>query len=496
MGGQQTLAKSSGSDRCKDHDRCKEHDKCRDHDNGHKNCKPKDNDKCKNHDKCREHDKCRQHDKDHKNCHSKGPDKCKDHDRCREHDKCRDHDKNHKNCNSKRCGGGNHDDDDDDGGGNGKCKDEDRCKDHNKCRKHDKGHHNCRPKVDKCKNRCIPHNKCRDHDKGHKNCRPQVEAESYSGRAIVVHLTNLLHGPTQVLIGDTGPLPHQGGTIEVDIDGTNVQDFLLIDMAGAITSGVSNEANSEVAIGGFTLRILATNGSQHTITFDSMHVAASAVCASNGPSVGASVTITGLKVDDQVITITGEPNQRIDYDGGFILVNVQASQVVGNYGEVTVAGLWIHNDGCMEGPIGLAHADIECHTRSDKPCVCSDRVTGGGFIFGTPSGERANFGVGGGMQNGRLWGHLNYKDHDTGMHVKATAVTGYAVVNTRTRRISYDVIIDGEAGTAVVEVADLGEPGRDDTFAIGLSNGYSAGGDLGGAKPGGGNIQLHKAKCR
>jgi len=298
-----------------------------------------------------------------------------------------------------------------------------------------------------------------------------------------------------VLIGDTGPLPYQGGVVEVDVDGTNVQDFLLIDMAGAITSGVSNEAVSEVAIGGFTLRILATNGTLHTVTFDAMHVKAAAVCASNGPVVGASVEIVGLKVDDEEVVITGEPNQRIDYDGGFILVNVQSTQVVGNYGEATVAGLYIVNEGCMEGPIGLAHADIDCHAESDH-CVCSDRVTGGGFIVGTPSGDHGNFGVGGGIQNGRLWGHLNYIDHGTGMHVKATDVTGYAVVDAVTRRITYDVTIDGAAGTAVVVVADLGEPGRDDTFAITLSNGYSASGDLAGNRPGGGNIQLHKAKCR
>jgi hypothetical protein len=38
----------------------------------------------------------------------------------------------------------------------------------------------------------------------------------------------------------------------------------------------------------------------------------------------------------------------------------------------------------------------------------------------------------------------------------------------------------------IVEVTDAGEPGRDDTFSIALSNGYSAGGKLAG-----GNIKLH-----
>ena len=436
-------------------------------------------DKCKSHDKCREHDKCRQHDKGHNKCRPK-VDKCKDHDRCKDHDKCRDHDKGHGKCRPKV----------------DKCKDHDRCKPHDKCRDHDKGHKECQPKVDKCKDRCVRHDKCRKHDRGHENCQPRLEVESYSGRAIAVQLTNLLHGPPSVLIGDTGPLPYNGGLVQAEVAATNVQDFLLINEALAMSSGVSNSALSEVAIGGFTLRIMATNGTLHTIAFDSMHVRALAECVSNGPAVSASVAITGLKVDDEMITITGEPNQRIDYNGGFILVNVQSSRVNGTYGEVTAAGLYIHNDGCMEGPIGLAHADIDCHRESDQSCECSDRVTGGGFIFGTPSGERANFGVGGGMQNGQLWGHLNYVDHGDRLHVKATEVTGYSVVDATTRQITYNVTVNGSEATATVVVSDKGEPGRDDTFAITLSTGYSASGDLAGNRPGGGNIQLHKAKCK
>src|SRR5213594_4989480 len=56
-----------------------------------------------------------------------------------------------------------------------------------------------------------------------------------------------------------------------------------------------------------------------------------------------------------------------------------------------------------------------------------DFVTGGGFIFCTPSGAMANFGVGGGVKNGAFWGHLEYNDHSTSppMQVHGTGVTGY-----------------------------------------------------------------------
>jgi len=122
-----------------------------------------------------------------------------------------------------------------------------------------------------------------------------------------------------------------------------------------------------------------------------------------------------------------------------------------------------------------------------------DFVTGGGFIFGTPTGARGNFGVGGGVKNGAFWGHLNYLDHGTGLHVKATSITGYVFVDDRTRDICGTYETDtGDSGYFRVRVTDNGEPGRDDFFGIRLQSGYQATGDLGGPGPGGGNIQLHK----
>ena len=128
--------------------------------------------------------------------------------------------------------------------------------------------------------------------------------------------------------------------------------------------------------------------------------------------------------------------------------------------------------------------------------ICEDKLTGGGWIIG-PGGKKCNFGVQGGLVNGRLWGGLNYIDHKTGMHVKSRTVTSYTRSGETCRTITYDVTIDGAAGTATVVACDNGEPGRDDTFAISLSTGYSASGELGGDRnKGGGNLQLHKEKCK
>lgn len=122
------------------------------------------------------------------------------------------------------------------------------------------------------------------------------------------------------------------------------------------------------------------------------------------------------------------------------------------------------------------------------------KVTGGGWIIGTPSGEKGTFGVSGGLQGEDFWGHLNYVDHGTRLHVRSTAVIGYGddPMDPNGRIIQYSVLIGTVEGTATVRVVDNGEPGATDLFEITLSNGYTANGELGGARPGGGNIQLHK----
>ena len=121
------------------------------------------------------------------------------------------------------------------------------------------------------------------------------------------------------------------------------------------------------------------------------------------------------------------------------------------------------------------------------------KVTGGGWIL-LESGTKATFGVSGGTQGADFWGHLNFVDHATGLHVRSTAVTGFDqdAIEADGRVIHYDVLIGTTPGTAIVRVVDNGEPGARDIFEVTLSNGYSATGELGGGRPGGGNIQLHK----
>lgn len=350
--------------------------------------------------------------------------------------------------------------------------------------------------------------KCTDVTKGHKcrgvsktNCvchpqatNPPPTVVTFGGRAIVTQLTNGNTAPQNILIGDTGPLPGTGGDLEVTVGETNLVNALTIQMAHASTMGSDNESRSEVTIENFFVSLMTTNGDRHSISFDFLETEAVATCTPTGVVINGSSRIEGLVIDGNTNLITGEPNQTIVLPGITIVLNAQQGTVTGNTGDILVAGIFILEDGCLTGPIGLAHAKIICSGApppQPPPTKC-DRVTGGGFIVGTPCAGKGTFSVGGGIRRGAFWGHLNYKDQCSHLYVKATAVTGYTVVDLVTRRITYDVKINGVAGKAVVVVTDKGESGQDDLFDITLSNGYHAGGDLGGTGQCGGNIQLHK----
>jgi hypothetical protein len=115
-----------------------------------------------------------------------------------------------------------------------------------------------------------------------------------------------------------------------------------------------------------------------------------------------------------------------------------------------------------------------------------DTVTAGGWIIGTPSGARANFGLNA-RDPASPSGEVNYVDHGIHMHVHSTSITSYTIVNPTTRQITGTCTINGVGGfTFTVVVVDNGQPGKADTFSITLSNSYTASGTLQG-----GNVRVH-----
>jgi len=321
---------------------------------------------------------------------------------------------------------------------------------------------------------------------------------SYRGRATVA--TGVVLG-TGVSVSDTGSLDSGGGARETSALQANLQGMVAAEACHAVTIGQDNMTYSEASVGqaGVNTCMTVLIGG-NVISADFVMARALVSCCTNA-SLSGNSEIAGLTVNGQAIFVTGQPNQTVDLgNGDRIVINEQIASQTDTTADITVNALHIALCGTADVVISSAFAGITCGSTTtggtppggQPPAEC-DFVTGGGWITGTPSGAKANFGVAGGIKNGAFWGHLNYIDHGSGMHVKATAVTGYAVDpnDSDCRIIDYNVTIDGQGGTGRVRVCDKGEPGRNDIFQIQLSDGYLAGGDLGGSRPGGGNIQLH-----
>jgi hypothetical protein len=322
---------------------------------------------------------------------------------------------------------------------------------------------------------------------------------AFSGRAVVADI-NLLGGSSEIVVSDTGPLPASGGALEASLLTVNANAtvnlfhaVLQANVAHATAVAQGTESQSEASVANLDLSVAGIG-----ISADLLMSRATAECVNGVASIAGSSELVNLRVAGLAISVSGAPNQTVEINTGVlnveVIINEQSGSASGGSGEITVNALHVYIDSILTGPvaeviISSAHADIAC----GKPvCFGGDFVTGGGWITAT-GGARGNFGVAGGIRNKGLWGHLNYIDHGNGMHVKATGITGYTVVNTTTRRITGTAEINGQSGhTFVVIVSDNGEPGVNDTFSINLSNGYAAAGMLGG-----GNIQLHKPKsCR
>ena len=170
----------------------------------------------------------------------------------------------------------------------------------------------------------------------------------------------------------------------------------------------------------------------------------------------------------------------------------------------------------------------------EVPSPC-DFTTGGGFILIAPgtassplpeTGQKANFGLVGGCKNGGFFGHVNYVDHNNGLHLISDSITAYvnpcpgcgppAANNARDICGTADVSINGSpVGTfgfrvRTIDAEQQSSPPPKDKFGIHIHD--SSGntrylvptrclasdtptGDVStcsAVNPGGGDIELHK----
>jgi hypothetical protein len=121
---------------------------------------------------------------------------------------------------------------------------------------------------------------------------------------------------------------------------------------------------------------------------------------------------------------------------------------------------------------------------------CKDFTTGRGHITG-PSGNKAKFEFKAGFKDDEdensLRGEVVYVDDgfECSLRVRSTSVTAYLEKGPNSRRIQGTAEINGHDGTYQLDVTD--DESSTDSFAIHLSNGYSASGKLKN-----GHIEIHR----
>ena len=323
----------------------------------------------------------------------------------------------------------------------------------------------------------------------------QAQADvTYSGRAFAafVNVPTLGVGPTTV--SDTGELPPSGGFQSADFATVGAPGVLNATLLSASTSGANGVAHSRASLA--DLVVLPGNAAQVTASF----VQAESEATCNG--VRGSTEVANATFGGQAIAVDPfAPNQKFTIPDpsvgppvATLIINEQGKASGNGTQDITVNALHltVTVSGVVAAEVILssAHSDVKgCPGCPPKP-PCADFMSGGGWI--NVGKSTANFGFNAGYKPGSSSPeiHFNYIDHNSGMQMKATSISVYKIGDTATtRHMEGNAEINGVSGfTYSIDVADNGEPGRNtDSLKISLSNGYSAGGTLGG-----GNIQLHK----
>jgi hypothetical protein len=302
---------------------------------------------------------------------------------------------------------------------------------------------------------------------------------TFSGRATVVKATVL---GTPIVLSDTKDLPGTGGALNASLltaDEEVPGSFKLeANVLHAATLGMGDRSRSAASVADLVLTV-----GGNTISAAFLRSTAFASCG--GTARGTS-EIAELVINGTPVLVAVAPNTTIALPtGGTITINEQIDNSDGEYGSFTVNALHVIIPGVADVIIASAHADIKC--TGSITCNGGDFITGGGWIG--PNEAKRNFGVAGGIKNGKLWGHLTFLDHATpNIKVKSTEILTYTIVDaTKTRTITGNCEINDVPGKFTVTLTDNGEPGRSDIFDLTLSTGYKATGTLVG-----GNIQLHR----
>jgi hypothetical protein len=172
-------------------------------------------------------------------------------------------------------------------------------------------------------------------------------AQAVTGHARAVQAT-VGAAPTQVTtaLADTGPLGGPQDARDASLLAWTIPALLTGEALHATTIGRAQQVDSHASLGNLVLSIAGT-----TITAE--FVLASATAAA-GPAATGHAVVEGLLVNGLPLVPTGEPNQRIDVPGGYLLIN----ELQRAPGSATVNALHLVIPGVADVVIASASASL------------------------------------------------------------------------------------------------------------------------------------------
>jgi hypothetical protein len=114
-------------------------------------------------------------------------------------------------------------------------------------------------------------------------------------------------------LADTGPLGGPHDARDASLLEWTIPSLLTGEVLHATTIGRETQVESQASLGNLVLSIAGT-------TISAEFVLARATAAA-GPAAAGHAVIAGLLVNGLPILATGEPNQRIDVPGGYLLIH-------------------------------------------------------------------------------------------------------------------------------------------------------------------------------
>lgn len=169
-------------------------------------------------------------------------------------------------------------------------------------------------------------------------CQEFNLSPSFAGQAVALEV-NLLGGEP-VALAASGPAAALGGQRENSLPDTPPIPGVAAHLLYAITLGAGSQNRSQAS-----LQFLDIKLGLHHITALWVESEAAATAGFLGVSTSGKSTLGGLTVDGQPVTVTGEPNQTINFEDGYVVINEQSGSSSRHFGTLTVNALHVLVDG-------------------------------------------------------------------------------------------------------------------------------------------------------